>query len=205
MRAPRLRRSWIPLTAAASALAAVVALVAAPGAAGAATTPVWTAAPMCAAATPGHRACHGLRLVRATPAQAARLGTVASVARPALADGPAGGYAPTDLAKAYGLNVNAPAAASQTVAIIDAFDDPSVKTDLAVFDTQNGIAAETGTSFRVVNQDGNASPLPTADTGWAGEITLDVQAVRGICRRCKILLVEADSASDTDLATAVNT
>jgi subtilase family serine protease len=55
-----------------------------------------------------------------------------------------------------------------------------------------------------VNQDGNSSPLPANNSGWAGEIALDLQAVRGICNHCKILLVEADSASNADLATAVN-
>src|SRR5262249_3762998 len=40
--------------------------------------------------------------------------------------------------------------------------------------------------------------------GWAGEITLDVQAVRGLCHACKILLVEATSNSDSDLSTATN-
>ena len=123
--------------------------------------------------------------------------------RGALSEGPSGGYTPAQLAKAYGVDVNAAASANQTVAIVDAFDDPTVKTDLATFDTNYGLPAETSTSFRVVNQTGG-STLPAANAGWAGEITLDVQAVRGLCHKCKILLVEANSNSFDDLAAAVN-
>ena len=196
------RKSLAMLTALVSALA-IVAFVA-PGSAGAAGSTVWVAKPMCAAAAPGYRSCLGMRLVRERATSANEDVVRARSARPALADGPAGGYTPAQLAKAYGVNVNAAAASTQTVAIVDAFDDPSVKTDLAAFDAFYGIPAETSSSFRVVNQDGNTSPLPTADAGWAGEITLDVQAVRGLCRRCKILLVEADSSSNDDLAAAVD-
>lgn len=201
MPARRVQRSLAMPTALVSALA-IVAFVA-PGSAGAAGTTVWVAKPMCAAAAPGHRSCLGMRLVRER-ATRANQGSVRAGTRPVLSDGPAGGYTPAQLAKGYGVNVGAAAASTQTVAIVDAFDDPSVKTDLAAFDTFYGIAAETPSSFRVVNQDGLASPLPAADAGWAGEITLDVQAVRGLCRRCKILLVEADSSSNDDLAAAVD-
>jgi subtilase family serine protease len=99
--------------------------------------------------------------------------------------------------------VNAGASTSQTVAIVDAFDDPTVQADLDTFDAQYGLPAETASSLKVVNQTGGTS-LPPADSGWAGEITLDVQAVRGLCHACRILLVEADSDSNADLATAVD-
>lgn len=198
---PAVRKSLAMLTALVSALAIVA--FAAPSA-GAAGSTVWVAKPMCAAATPGHRSCLGMRLVRERATGAEQGGVRAGSARPALSDGPAGGYTPAQLAKAYGVNVGAAAASTQTVAIVDAFDDPSVKPDLAAFDTFYGIAAETPSSFRVVNQAGVAGPLPAPDAGWAGEITLDVQAVRGLCRRCKILLVEADSSSNDDLAAAVD-
>jgi subtilase family serine protease len=43
------------------------------------------------------------------------------------------------------------------------------------------------------------------DTGWAGEISLDVDMVSAVCPQCHILLVEADSNMDSDLFTAVDT
>jgi subtilase family serine protease len=118
------------------------------------------------------------------------------------AGGPAGGYTPAQLAKAYG--VNAGGSTSITVGIVDAFDDPTAKADLNHFDAQYGLPAETSSSFKKVSQTGSTTSLPTVDTGWAGEITLDLDAVRGLCHKCKIVLVEANSSSFSDLSTAVN-
>jgi subtilase family serine protease len=46
--------------------------------------------------------------------------------------------------------------------------------------------------------------LPSTDTGWAGEISLDVDMVSAICPNCHILLVEASSASFANLGAAEN-
>jgi hypothetical protein len=164
---------------------------------------------VCAATTPGQMSCLAMRLVtRQVSAAVASKLEAAGVARPAAARphaafGPAGGYSPGQLATAYG--VNAGAATAQTVAIVDAYRDPSVTADLNSFDAQYGLPAETSASFSVVNQAGgtNLSAIHT-DVGWAGETSLDVDAVRGLCHRCKILLVEANSSSNSDLGTAVN-
>ncbi|OLB80307.1 MAG: hypothetical protein AUI14_07195 [Actinobacteria bacterium 13_2_20CM_2_71_6] len=58
--------------------------------------------------------------------------------------------------------------------------------------------------FRKVNQNGAASPLPQSDTGWAGEIALDIDMVSAICPSCKILLVESNGP-DNSLFTAIDT
>src|SRR5262249_15072428 len=65
------------------------------------------------------------------------------------------------------------------------------------------IHRETAKTFQVVGQDGGAPPA-TSDEGWAGEITLDVQSVRAMCRACKIVLVEANSDDDANLAQGVD-
>jgi subtilase family serine protease len=57
--------------------------------------------------------------------------------------------------------------------------------------------------FRIVNQNGG-SHLPRTDSGWALEISLDVETAHEICQNCKILLVEASSSRFSDLAAAVN-
>jgi subtilase family serine protease len=118
--------------------------------------------------------------------------------------GPGGGYSPAQLATAYGYTPSSSVGATQTVALVDAFHDPYARTELNAFDSNYGLAAETTTSFRQVNQTGGTTP-PKTDTGWSREIALDVQAVRAVCHRCKILLVEANSDDQTDLAAAVNT
>ncbi|WUL60764.1 putative Ig domain-containing protein [Streptomyces sp. NBC_00344] len=113
------------------------------------------------------------------------------------------GYGPTDLQSAYALPSGAGAGA--TVAIVDAQDDPKAEADLATYRSQYGLPACTTANgcFKKVDQNGGTS-YPTADSGWAGEISLDVDMVSAVCPQCHILLVEADSASMEDLGAAVN-
>jgi subtilase family serine protease len=94
----------------------------------------------------------------------------------------------------------------QTIAIVDAFDDPTVESDLAVYDSQYGlpVCSRANGCLRVVNQRGGTN-LPGSDGGWALEISMDVQISHAVCQTCKILLVEARSASFTDLTDAEDT
>jgi subtilase family serine protease len=186
---------------------AAIAAFAVPGSASAETT-VQIGERTCAAAKSGQMSCFAMRLeTKTVSTEQAKQLEAAGVARPAatrpaLAFGPAGGYTPTQMAKAYGLNAGA--STSQTVAIVDAFKDPSVKSDLNHFDAQYGLPSETSTSFTAVSQTGGSVSGINSDVGWSGEITLDVDAVRGLCHKCKILLVEANSNSDANLGAAVN-
>ena len=90
----------------------------------------------------------------------------------------------------------------QTVAIVDAFDDPKIEADLTTFDAATGCRPAqppTGASQKV-NQSGNPTPLPGADkVGWSVEMSLDVETVHSVCPTCKIVLVEANSRSLADL------
>jgi hypothetical protein len=156
---------------------------------------------VCAPATKGRATCMAVKLV---PATKTTKGAKAFVI-PAALTGKLGGFSPADLAKAYSYDRNAAKGATQTVAIVDAYDNPNALDELNKFDTQYGLPTETVTSFRKVNQTGNPAPLPAADTGWSTEISLDVQAVRAVCALCKILLVEAAHATSGELAAAVNT
>jgi subtilase family serine protease len=115
------------------------------------------------------------------------------------------GYNPADLISAYNLP-SATAGGGQTVAIVDAYDDPTAEADVNHYRSQfPNIAACTTANgcFRKVNQTGGSTP-PKVDGGWAQEISLDLDMVSAICPNCHILLVEASSASMTDLGTAVN-
>ena len=84
------------------------------------------------------------------------------------------------------------------IAIVDAYDDPNIEADLAVFDAQYGLPACTTANgcFRKVNQTGGTL-YPPANTGWALEIALDVETAHAICQNCKILLVEANIGFDS--------
>ncbi len=115
------------------------------------------------------------------------------------------GYGPSDLRSAY--NLSASGSPAQTVAIVDAFDDPAAESDLATYRSTYGLPACTTANgcFRKVNQSGAASPLPSPDVNWAGEISLDLAMVSAICPGCHILLLEGDASTVESLGTAVNT
>jgi len=112
------------------------------------------------------------------------------------------GYTPADLAAAYKLTSGG---AGQTVAIVDAYDDPNAEKDLGVYRAQFGLAACTTANgcFRKVNQTGGTS-YPRGNGSWAEEISLDLDMVSAICPSCHILLVEASSASFANLSAAVD-
>jgi subtilase family serine protease len=173
------------------------------GASAPSMTTVWVAKSACAAAAPDHMSCFAQKIVakRVTTAKANQLPAVARV-RPSFGNGPAGGFTPGEVAKAYGFNPNG--STNQTVAIVDAYRDPSVLADLNHFDSQYGLPPETASSFTVVNQTGGSVSAINTDVGWAGETALDVDAVRGLCHKCKILLVEATTNDNANLGAAVN-
>src|SRR5262249_20195960 len=89
----------------------------------------------------------------------------------------------------------------QTIAIVDAYNDPNIVADLAKFDAQFGLAAPP--SFKVVNQTGGTA-LPKSDRGWASEIALDVEWAHAMAPGANILLVEANSAFNSDLDAALD-
>jgi hypothetical protein len=120
--------------------------------------------------------------------------------------GPAGGLTPAQLSSAYEYDP-AEGGAGQTVALVDAYDDPNIEKDLGTFNTNYGLPACTSANgcFTKVSQTGSTTSLPKADKqGWSVEITLDVESAHAVCEICKILLVEANEPSDTDLGVAVN-
>jgi hypothetical protein len=115
------------------------------------------------------------------------------------------GYGPADLQSAYALP-SASQGAGQKVAIVDAYDDPNAEADLGVYRTQFGLSSCTSSNgcFKKVSQTGSTTSLPPANGGWAQEESLDVDMVSAICPKCSIVLVEATSASNANLATAEN-
>jgi len=119
--------------------------------------------------------------------------------KPLATSGPTG-YNPADLASAYKLTTSG--GSGKTVAIVDAYDDPNAASDLATYRGQFGLPAIT---FTKLNQSAVAGSYPTANGGWAEEISLDLDMVSAICPNCKITLVEANSSSMANLAQAVNT
>jgi subtilase family serine protease len=82
--------------------------------------------------------------------------------------------------------------AGETIVIVDSFGSPTIKSDLATFDSTFGLPAPP--SFRIIRPD--RQPVPPFDpknsdmTGWAGETTLDVEWAHSMAPGANILLVE---------------
>jgi hypothetical protein len=115
------------------------------------------------------------------------------------------GYGPASLRAAYRLP-GGTAGRGQTVAVIGAFRNPHIRSDLAVYREAWGLPACRRTCFRIINAYGKPRPLPAlaGSTGWGVQAALDLDVVSAICPRCHLLLVEARSASVSDLGAAVN-
>jgi subtilase family serine protease len=117
------------------------------------------------------------------------------------------GYGPSQLQSAYNLvQASANNGAGQTIAIVDAQDDPNAEADLATYRSQFGLPACTTANgcFKKLDENGGTN-YPTADPNWGVEISLDLDMASAICPNCNIMLVEANSASFQDLATAEDT
>jgi subtilase family serine protease len=122
--------------------------------------------------------------------------------RPGVSSTPTG-LSPGTIKAAYNFPTGATAGAGTTIAIVDAYDDPNIEADLGVFSSQFGLPSCTTANgcFNKVDQTGG-SKYPRPDSGWALEISLDVQWAHAIAPGAKILLVEASSNSFTNLLAA---
>jgi hypothetical protein len=148
---------------------------------------------LCATAKPGHASCFAQR--RTDIEQ--RLASALAAAAPS-------GLSPANLHSAYNLPTTG--GSGLTVAVVDAYNDPNAEADLATYRSQFGLSACTKANgcFKQVSQTGSTTSLPTNDSGWAGEEALDIDMVSAVCPNCNIVLVEANSATDTDLGIAEN-
>jgi subtilase family serine protease len=103
-------------------------------------------------------------------------------------------YQPSQLRTAYHL----PALYSkgitgkgETIAIVDSFGSPTIKSDLATFDKQFGIAAPP--AFTIIAPAGKVPAFNAGNSdmlNWASETTLDVEYAHALAPGAKILLVE---------------
>jgi hypothetical protein len=214
MRAKRLgsqrRKTYIRLLSACGLLAGIVSIsVAGPVAAASArgSVPVvpgnWqqelaarAVDPGCGIAAAGHSYC-GLEVLRAP--RGVSEATKCTVNEEA-------GYSACNIQNAYKLTtLSSSKGAGETIAVVDAFDDPSAASDLAFYRKTDGLPACTvgNGCFEKLNEEGQTSPLPTGDMGWGSEISLDLDMVSAVCPKCHIMLIEANSTGNGDLYSAV--
>ncbi len=109
------------------------------------------------------------------------------------------GLSPSVIDSVYGFSSATSGGSGQTIAIVDAYDDPNAANDLATFSTEYHLPTAV---LRKVNEYGTTAPLPASDPNWALEISLDIEWAHAIAPGASILLVEANSSSLSDLLTA---
>jgi subtilase family serine protease len=109
------------------------------------------------------------------------------------------GLGATDLETAYNLP-SSTNGAGQTVAVVDAYDNPNAVANAAVYASTYGLPAPNVLKY---NQTGQQSNYPRGDTGWGLEEALDIDMMIAGCPQCKILLVEGNSNSNANLEAAV--
>jgi hypothetical protein len=197
----------------------------------------------CRAPAPGHASCMALELVPETEAARAherplampravpaRAGAATEVCKPPTAAEGCFGLTPKDLHSAYDLPDDEESSSSPpTVAVIDAYNDPTLEANLKTYDQEYGFSECTTEDgcLEKLNEHGEAGNFPFPKTtaelesrregdeterdeaeeaeGWTVEESLDVETVRATCQNCKILLVEAETTSDTQLEAAEET
>jgi hypothetical protein len=130
-------------------------------------------------------------------------------------------YTPAQIRAAYGISALSLDGTGQTIAIVDAYDDPNIFQSLDAFDSQFGLTATGATLYdqygpassflTALNQSGQATNLPSTDPNGAGtdnwevEEALDVEWAHAVAPGAQIVLVEANSQSLSDLMGSVAT
>jgi subtilase family serine protease len=109
------------------------------------------------------------------------------------------GVTPAEIKKIYNL----PATGGKgTIAIIDAYDDANIESDLAVFDKAYGLPVCTSLNGCFIKH--KMSTSTAANSGWALEESLDVEWAHAIAPSATIMLVEATTPSGANLLNAID-
>jgi Calx-beta domain/FG-GAP-like repeat/Carboxypeptidase regulatory-like domain len=147
---------------------------------------------------------HGL--VSAIPSTIAKnastnLGVVASPQNPSVVTAP---IDPSQMRTAYGLNLLPDSGTGITIAIVDAFNDPTIVTDANAFNTAFSLPlfnSAGGPTLTVLGQTGTTTLPGNSPAGddWSVEESLDVQWAHSIAPNANIVLYEANSDAGLDL------
>ena len=123
--------------------------------------------------------------------------------------GPSGGMTPAQVRSFYGFSADTNLTGGGVIVIIDAYHYATALADFNTFANYFGLPAETSTNatatgnkvFQVVYASGKQ---PKANAGWGQEAALDIEWAHAMAPAAKIILVEANSASNADLFKAVD-
>jgi subtilase family serine protease len=108
------------------------------------------------------------------------------------------GWGPANFQAAYNLP-SSKKGSGDIVAVVDAFDNPNVASDLAMYRKQFGLGTA---KFNKYNQKGQKKNYPKGNSGWGVEIDLDVEMVSAVCPKCTIYLIESKNNGGNSLYAA---
>jgi subtilase family serine protease len=116
------------------------------------------------------------------------------------------GYGAATLQGAYNIDPNN-GSSTTVIAIVDAYGYSNAERDLGIYRSTMGLPPCTTANkcFAKYNQNGQAGNYPWQNNGWAQETALDLDMASAMCPKCSIILVEANSPTYGNLATAENT
>jgi subtilase family serine protease len=116
---------------------------------------------------------------------------------------PTSAFTPSMIRHAYGFDMLVNQGAGQTIAVVDAYDDANIESDLATFSTQFSLPACTSASGCFTKLYATGSQ-PQSSSQWSIETALDVEWAHAIAPEAKIILVEANSYALSDLLVGVD-
>ncbi|MEY9845167.1 subtilase family serine protease [Streptacidiphilus sp. BW17] len=122
------------------------------------------------------------------------------------------GYTGAQLRSAYGATASGLTGAGVRVAVVDAYDSPTLLSDAARYASAHGDAAYTAGQLvrddapTWTNTEPNTPKTPDGcgASGWYGEQTLDVEALHAMAPAAGVTYVGAASCQDNDLVDALN-
>ena len=123
---------------------------------------------------------------------------------------PSSALTPAQIRHIYSLDQISDLGQGQTIAIVDAYDDPNIFSDADTFDEQFMTTLTGSTSYYTAYGASStwltkvyaSGTTPQGDTGWGQEISADVEWMHAIAPQAKIILVEAASDSFNSLLNA---
>ena len=176
------------------------------GAASGASAATVVTVSVCPAPTPHHFSCmlevHGRSA--AISGDVARQDGLRPVSVAPLATLGSTVLSPRDIATAYGFAKSDPSTGTgTTVAVVDAYEDPTATADLATFSSQFGLPSCTVSSGCLVQHVmAGTGAVSTATSGWTMETSLDIEWVHAMAPKAHVLLVEADTTTMSTMLSA---
>jgi len=116
-------------------------------------------------------------------------------------DAPVRCYSPGQLRTAYGWNHFKNGGAGETVVIVDAFQSPTLRQDVALEDSTFGLPAP---DLKVIAPQGltRFNPKNPTMVSWSAEISLDVESVHAYVPQAKIVLDLSKTSADASILAA---